>query len=450
MRKTALVLLTLTAACILPLAQASEASQWQKHGGKASYLRLKGDYKESLNETKLALAALTPGDASRTYIPIDLQLGAVHTMMLAGMLDEADALLGKLEPLVLKNFKSTLLESRYWRRRGEVRRAQKRLAAAADAQEASCNISLLTFGATSPTYAEELWQLIQARLRANQYELAIRDTLKLRQIADQKVPSPDRKRYMDWINAFEGQLIGRIYILLSPKPTAQTAQQATTLLIQSFALSPPDSGIWKCWRQCLGSIAAANPSAGLQLNNFAIEHINLRTAHSTDQLYLLGEAASSLLFQRIYNGKLDEKFDETTEKLTRLALQAIEEIFKGKDLNKQSWYIQIASMHALTLAKRGKLVEAEKQMDSLIPHPGIVHSSHDLDGVFQARHIGLADALAKQGDERAVHRQYDKLRALLPSYSLSDSAVLLKVWTDRENETVASMKKPVGASASGR
>lgn len=447
MKKTPLVLLTLTAACTLPLAQASETNQWQNHGGKASYLRMKGDYKESLNETKLALAALTPRDASRTYIPLDLQLGAVHTMMLAGMLDEAEDLLRKLEPLVLKDFKSTLLESRYWRRKGEVRHAQKQLAAAADAQEASCKIFLLTFGATSPTYAEELWLLIQARVASQQYELAIKDALKLRQIADQNLPGPERKRYMTWIGIFENQLTNGINQLLSPRLTAQKAQQATALLMQSFPLSLPDSDIWKLWRHCLIAGATANSAANRELANFAVNHINIQTAHSTDQLYLLGEAASSLLFHRIYNGKPEEKFDDTTENLTRLARQALEKIYTGKDLNKQSWYIQIASMHALTLAKRNKLVEAEKLMDSLIPHSGIVHSSNDLNGVFQARHVGLAEAFAKQGDERAVHRQYDKLRAILPLYSLNDSAVLIKGWIARENETIAAMRKSQTPSA---
>ena len=436
--------ITLIAICMVVgsiyCVEAAEADQWRTHGAKANFFRAKGDYRESLKESELALKALTPNTPD--YAAIDLQLAQVQTMVKASMLNEADALLTKLEPVVFANFKMTLLEARFWRRKVELRHAQKRFVEEADAQAAASNITLHKFGQTSPIYAEELWQLIQTRLRSKQYELAIQDTLKLRQISEQKIPAADRKRYLTWIANFESSLCSVVYATLSAKPDEPKARQATKLLIDSFAISDSSSAeVWKCWNYSLSALAGITSPCRFELSKFAVNHIKLQTAQGV-QLELLAGSASMLLFQRIYYDRPGGNFDERTEQLTQLAQDAIAKMLGGKDLNKNSWYIQVSSMHALTLAKRDKLAEAEKQTDLLIPDPSIVKSSAALNGIFDARHVGLATAYAKRGDEMAVHRQYNKLRALLPLYRLADSNELETAWTSRENESIASMKKP--------
>lgn len=428
----------MTAVAIHKSAHAIPAAdkEWYQHGSKASYLRSKGMLKESLREYKLALAAASHLPASQKGALLDLKLGAVAAMTLNGDFAEAEQQMLEIQKGDLNQYKGELLEARFWRRLSELRAAKGEYASAADAREKASDIILAQFGKDSPNYAEELQLLLHRRMDAGQAKEAVSTMVKLGEMAKSKIPEADASRYRLWIQACMDNLVSSLRNQIDKARSAEQAQDLALILQDAFTISGPDSPIWNCWQSALAKFTVISPTTARSSANFLVANINLQSA-SAAQVTLLAHAASGLMFDRIFKGTQNEKFDQRTEYLADTAEQALIKVLSTSELLKNRWFIQIESMKALILARRGKVADADRLCDSIIPDASIVETQDDLNGVFQARHDGIVPELAKKRDIEGIKKQYAKLVALLPRMTkLKDRAALQSVWILTQQKTL--------------
>ena len=109
------------------------SGDWQSES-RAAYLLLVDGASDSAFERFRTARSMFQGAASNP-IALDLEINMAEALIRANRLNEAKAILNRLNPLVLGHFRGTLLEARYWRRCVKFHVAQKSLAEAVEAQK---------------------------------------------------------------------------------------------------------------------------------------------------------------------------------------------------------------------------------------------------------------------------------------------------------------------------
>lgn len=408
---------------------------WWKHAGYANYLMRKRQYSQSTSEFEIALRMMSTQGISREKI-IDVKLCRIDSLIADLRLPEADREMTRLraaEPGVPA--RNPLLEVRYFRRLADLRLAQKRYPEASAARRHSCDLLAAIFGKGSADEVDEQHYLLKALVAERNWRDALNVVREIRRYRAGYLPKDLRSMYGWWLDEFEFALVD---VLQAELKTGRlpAIRQSVMIMEEYYSISRPSKSVWKLWQLATES---ANPDRdlSLQIAKFWLERIAIAKA-TKEELQMLVSACAPPMFTRIFANQ----FDGQTEQLSFTALYCLQRLL-DKDARKRNLlYIQVACMQSWTLAKIGRIAEAESLMDSVEIDPEFLTESFNLNGVFQARYYGLAAALAERGDRQGVQRQIEKSRKLLRSmHNVQDRAVLEGLWEQHGARLIKEMRK---------
>lgn len=404
---------------------------WYYFAGRAGYLRGQSQYEQSWKDYTKALKILKDTKASDTTI-IDVELNAVATLIAAGRLSEAQAILDSAESHIAQDKKNSLLEVRYWRRRLSLAHEQKRYKDSANAARHSCQIIKTLFGAHCPDYAEEVHSLLVELIHERNWLEAIETAKIIRSLLNDKL-SPDLLTlYNSWIRELDESLTANLTI--DSRSSSIEKLRDTIATLHQYVLLPHATAVyWQLYCTTIRNLNLLDPSHSEKTVDGLIEAVN-RAGKTKVPLVPLAQAISAIFFDRIFKEK---KLDERTVRIGKIAVDLMERAWSKVDRAREIGYLQVDTLYALALVRTNKIAEANEVLEALFLQPRSFQRAEALNGLFQARAEGLAKYYAAEGDAEAVREQFRKLSLAISTItSKTDQEYLKNAWANEEKRLI--------------
>ncbi|MBY0551776.1 MAG: hypothetical protein K2W95_31120 [Candidatus Obscuribacterales bacterium] len=364
-------------------------------------------------------------------ILLDLQLNKIHLLIESGRVEEAEKYWKKIGRDV-ESINDPFVEIRYWRRARELSVAKRDNVETAGVDGRLVKLVQKTMGRGSDAYVNVVKTAIESSTAAKLWAPAMTAALELKQLNKDCIRPRTRKVIRQTLTCFFVDSSG----LLTEPALKRGELSRVADFLESFGnYAPYPLALIQRWEQVLRQ-ACTKPhqEAVVQKccdNLVKIEKL-LDKSKKEERERIAGDLLLSVLSD-VYNGTVLPQ----TEARLRIACDVMTRAASNsKELHSSVLFIQCSSLHALALAKQGRLEDAERVLIGSEPAPGAFKEASNFYGIFQARQT-LGTAFLKRGDKAAVSRQFDAIFALLKSVDQSSlKKNEMEYWLDLKTRTL--------------
>ncbi len=402
--------------------------EWIPHARKAYLLQKGGHPTEACDSYRKALDCLkSDGDKA---LSANLQINMAEMMIRTKKYDAARDILKSMEPYIKSaEVRDSALAMRFWRRQRDLSTALSKIGDSISNQQEVLRISRNLFQENSITCLQEEHRLMTVLLDSGRFDDGCKIASRFKDLLGRKPSASIRDRCEAWIKEFCSSCD-----VLVVHQLEQCHYTDAWKLLRARRKFSSDLSNFSRWTDTYEIAAQNNSPSAVAILKEALEileqHFPEKDAYRTYALF-----ASRLVIPKIYANKIDLSVENDMAKVVAAYNHSIAPEKKNQDT---AW-IQFNSLYALVLVHRKKYAEAEKVIDAVQPAPETFSDDSIFNGIYQARIYGLAQHFADIGDKANVHKQYDKMRALLlkmHKFKKESVEILLHVWGNTERELI--------------
>ncbi|MBX9691427.1 MAG: hypothetical protein K2Z81_03515 [Cyanobacteria bacterium] len=406
---------------------AAATADWRKDSREAYSLYRNREKELALKAYEQAVKKLGTS-ANERVIACDLQLNIIHILVELKRFDQALAGLNQVRSELSRITPSKTLLMRYWHRARFFHQSTRDFQSALADQRHILKLSIACFGEQSCVSLTERKIMMSIFLDLNEGTEAAKIAVYLSNLArDKEAPEFLKRDCKQWIKV---DFQSRSKSIVSKYLDRGHLRQAYALLQAREELSSdaPVDDLQEWFALRIAAFKKKSPDQASIKKAF----LSLLEKRSDTELKdFLPDLVALLFGTKVYDGIFDTEAEYVAERAYTLANQT----YSPAEANKVVPSIHARVLFGWILARRGKLRQAEKIIDSIQPDPETFTTSYITDGLFQARVDGLASEFLKQNDRVGVERQFQKLAGTLSRLvRVPNRADILSAWKTREEE----------------
>lgn len=380
---------------------------WENQSRLAHQLTKMNRLEDAVQRYDKAIAMIKKQQGSLAPL-LDLQLNKIQLLIDAGRLAEAEFLWKQVGKEVEAS-KDPFVEIRYWRRARALSEVKPDIAKTALIDAQLVKLIKQTMGRGTDAYVNTVKTATESATAAKLWDPALAAALEMKQLNKDCIKPGTGKVIRQTLTCF---FVDSASVLTEPELKKGNLSKVANLLEAFGNYAPYPGTLIRRWEEVL-RLACAKPhqEAVVQKccdNLVQIEKL-LDKSNKADRERIAGDLMESVL-QDVYR----ETVLPQTEERLRIACKVMTRAKSDSELHSSVLFMQCSSLHALALAKQGRLEAAERVLIDSAPTPGAFKEGENFYGIYQARQT-LGTAFLKRGDKVAVRRQFDAIFALLNS-----------------------------------